>query len=268
MSLGAVLSRLIQVDTVAKQTLATLLDAQGKIDTAVGAIGASSERLEQTRAAAVSAGIATATAAQDASRAVDDAATNAERRLGAMETRATTARDRVAATADDLDRRVEELEAGTATKLDDLLFRLEGYDNAWTGLIREGIAQMQEGILSGEDFISKFGDFTITLGDKVLTIREMLDGMDLGHYEDQVQHLIDYLEKETLSVDEILERLRGSTSQYSQELAKALELFRRGGLTLEELARHAERLREVLGKDSQGGALAEELLEAIRKGLI
>lgn len=199
-------------------------------------------------------------------RAVDEQLARIEQKYTAIEARAQAAQAAVTQAAQTAANQLDQLTEGSATQLDDLLARLDGYDNAWTKLVKDAIAQMQEGILSGEEFLSKFGDFSITLGDKVLTIRELLEGMDLGTYEQRVQDLIQHLEENELSLQEIMARLQQSTSDYSKALANAIELFLQGKLTLEELLRQAERLRDVVGEDSEGGALAGELLEQLRGG--
>jgi uncharacterized coiled-coil protein SlyX len=260
-----VLGKLLEVETAASRAAGVLIDTQAKMAAAAGELGAVATRLGELETRATSAGIAAGAAATDASRAVGAAATEAERRLGDMETRATSARDRVRETTRSLSDELDEFDRNTATKLDDLLFRLKDFDNAWTPAVKDAIEQMRQGLMTGEEFLRKFGDYTITLGDETLKIREFLDGMNLDHYEQQVQEYLRFLRQNTLSLEEILGELGKLNNTYAKDLAEAIRLFTEGRLTFEELLRHAERLKEAFGNDNTAGGLADELLDWLRR---
>lgn len=199
-------------------------------------------------------------------KAVSDGAEAVSSSLEQVSGRVTSAQQTATTAMSAIQEQMAGLSDNGATQLDDLLFRLKGFDNAWSGILKDAIEQMKEGILSGEDFIAKFGDFQITLGDKTLKIRELLEDMDLDHYQQQAQDFMAELQSKQLSLAELVAEFGELNNQYAKQMAEAIKLYQAGQLTLEELVREAERLKKVMGPGSKPGALADELLQGLQNG--
>ncbi|HEX4954806.1 MAG TPA: hypothetical protein VF017_15545 [Thermoanaerobaculia bacterium] len=149
--------------------------------------------------------------------------------------------------------------ASAATALDDILANLR--DSPWKSELEELIGLIKIGGTGVEELVTKFG----AAGVAGRELRDFLEGFDPGTYADQVRDLTTELRSGAAGLDEVIQQLQGSTSTYAKFLLSAIEAFKGGKITLDEMQRRLDAIRREF-PDTELEDLAKALQDQLAQG--
>ncbi len=160
---------------------------------------------------------------------------------------------------------VERLKNHTANAFDDLLQRVEQFTDSISGPTAESlklaIAEVQDGVLSVEEFARVWGDTMIDVENGKTALRELLKGIDPNEFRRRTQEI----RKVNLELADIMTLLTDLHNQAAQGLLELMKLYQQGDITWRRLLESARDVAEAAGKESQTGALAEDLADYLMR---
>ncbi len=219
------------------------------------------ERVAAVRAAAGEAGAEVATIAARLEDAAAGVGSASERIRSELE----TTREAVAAGSAAVLAETETLRQGAADAFDDLRQRLTQGSGEFSDEIRRAVAAVEAGAVGMQEFLRTWGDAVLATEDGSKRVREVLEDLDLGSRQREIQELIRDFERGVAGIDEVTAKLAESGFDVAQRLADMVESFRQGRVTAERLL---ELIRGVQAQfpDTELADLAEAIADAARKG--
>ncbi len=259
--LQALSSTLTGVATSAKSTAASVqaamqgvAQAGAALTAASGSLASSTTALSEASSHLISSSSATTAALQSTQTAIDQA-------VDGISSSASRLNAEVSRTVDSVSKSLGKLQEESATRLDDLLQLVSTTKNAWDRDVALMIGAVKIGLIPLQELIDKYGDANIQ-GKRLV---EFLDGIPLNTYSKRIQELIDTLAEGTGSIESIKEFLAQSDLQFSQNLLKAIDLFKQGKVTLDYIADLVRNIQKVF-PDTQFADLAEALQRGLANG--
>ncbi len=168
----------------------------------------------------------------------------------------------------EIDRLVQSQVASQATVLDDLEFRIKavaGAGNAWSQEFARQIEAVKLGIITIDDLITRWGDAKVATEDGVFTVRELLHGLNLRQFEQQLADFITGLHRGTVEIQAVLAFLGEQELVFARRLKEVIDLFLQGKVTLEAVSRVIRGIQAAFpGTDFAD--LAEALGDKLQQG--
>jgi len=165
-------------------------------------------------------------------------------------------------------RQIEEVAPRAATQLDDLSEQIDRFaesGNVWAQELQLQLEAVKIGAVDLDNFITKFGDVVVQTEAGAKTIREILDGMDLREYEEQINDFIEGLQKGSVDLGEVMDYLTENAGTLAGRLGEIFDQYREGKVTMERLVEVIAALKgQFQGTDLD--ALLEALLDALARG--
>lgn len=149
------------------------------------------------------------------------------------------------------------------TALDTILVAVGDRSNAFSQDVQLQIEAVRIGAQSLEDFLTLYGDALITLEDGQHKIRDLFSGADFAIYQQQIQDLIEGVEKGSATLGDALAYLQKNAQNLAKGLIEAIAAFQRGELSLERLADLLQKYKQDFAGDALG-----DLAGALQQGLL
>lgn len=239
-SLGGIVQSLGAVSAAASATKAAVADAHAAILAHHGSM--------QTSAQAASAGVMASMSA-----AAEHVAT-----------RATEIEQRGQRLTDHTDKVKHEV----GTRLDDLIEDMDllaTNGNAWAASLLDMLLQVKQGGLDAKDVLFSFGDAVVDFDGKIQPLRDVLQDVlpTIGQVQQGIREMTDELKNADPS--EIVDRLKEQYNQFAQILARGVDMFKQGQISLERLMQLIEQAQRYM-PGSETDALAKLLEQALKDG--
>lgn len=186
-----------------------------------------------------------------------------------------SASEAVSTHADTIERRgkqiseqIDKVRQEGGTRLDDLIEDMDmlSYNgNLWATSLLDLLRQVKQGTLDGKDVLFAFGDAVVQFEGQIRPLRDVLSDVlpTMGQVQSQLREMTEELKEADPS--EIVGRLREQYNEFAQSLARGVEMFKQGQISLERLMALVQQAQRYL-PGSETDALAKLLEEALRAG--
>lgn len=165
-------------------------------------------------------------------------------------------------------RNSEAMHQEATPRINDVLDTLETTAAAgerWAVSLMNVIHNALEGTIRTEEAFQKFGDITVLFEGQLVRVDTLLREFlpTTGEVQKRILELAEDLKD--ASIDELLEQLSKSYSQWGKYLGEIIEKFKAGKVSLEHVLRVAREIQKLV-PDSEAGMLARLLEEGLLDG--
>lgn len=236
----------------------------------VSALGAVSAAASTTRASVAAATAAILEHHGSMQKSAETASAGVMASMSAAAEHVTTRAAEIESRGQQLADRTDKVRHDVGTRLDDLIDDMDllaTNGNLWSQQLLDLLLQVKQGTLDAKDVLFSFGDAVVDFDGKIQPLRDVLQ--DVLPTMGQVQQGIRDMTEELKNADpsEIVDRLKEQYNQFAQALARGVDMFKQGQISLERLMQLVQQAQKLM-PGSETDALAQLLEQALKDGRI